>query len=112
MVARSIHNSIKETKLELLDRVLGALLGIAKMSAILCCVCAAIAALAIPMTQAWMEQSTLAPHFARGTEMMVVLIPQSCRERWDANVQEARDQLEKKAADAALDAIRGDAARK
>ena len=106
LITRVLHKAIKETKLELLDRVLGSLLGMAKMGAVVSAVCAGIAMLGIPLTREWMEKSSLAPAFAKGTDVAVNLIPKEARERLDENVQEARDQLQKKATDAALDALK------
>src|SRR5471030_782934 len=44
LITRGLHKAIKATKLETLDRMLGALLGIAKMAAVVGCVCALMAA--------------------------------------------------------------------
>ena len=106
LVTRMLHQAIKATKLELLDRILGALLGMAKMAAVVSAICAGIAAVGIPLTRDWMGKSSLAPAFARGTDVAVSLIPKEYRERLDENVQEARDQLQKKATDVAMDALK------
>jgi uncharacterized membrane protein required for colicin V production len=101
-----IHKAIKETKLEMVDRMLGAILGMAKMGVVVSGICAGLTVLALPMTQAWLEQSTLAPHFARGTDVAIRLIPQHYRDRVDDNVQQARDQFQKKVTEAAVDTLK------
>jgi membrane protein required for colicin V production len=112
LVTRLLHNAIKATKLETLDRVLGALLGIIKMAAVVACVCAVMAALALPIFQEWFEHSTLAPYFAKGTEATVRWIPQSYRDRIDEGITQVRTQLQQKIADAAMDGLKGEAAKK
>jgi uncharacterized membrane protein required for colicin V production len=106
LFTRMIHTAIKAAKLETVDRILGALLGMLKMSAIVCGACAALVALGLPMTQTWVEQSTLAPHFARGMDLMIGLVPEEYRKRMDENVLQAQEQLQKKAVDAALDTLK------
>ena len=76
LLTRMLHRAIKETKLEMMDRVLGGVLGAVKMAAGVSCVCAVLTALALPLFQEWFEQSTLAPFFAHGTEVVMSWIPQ------------------------------------
>ena len=111
LITRIIHKAIEATQLKTLDRLLGAVLGAAKMGAIVACVCAVMAALAFPIFQEWFEHSTLAPHFARGTEVVVGWVPQSNRDRIDEGITQVRGQLQQKIADAAGDALK-DAAKK
>jgi membrane protein required for colicin V production len=99
LITRMVHQAIKATKLEMVDRMLGALLGMAKMGAIVSGVCAALIALDLQMTRGWVEQSMLAAPFAHGTDVVLGLIPHSYRDRLDENVQQAKDQLQKKAAE-------------
>lgn len=100
------HKAIKASKLEMVDRILGSLLGMVKMAAMISGICAGLAALGIPLTRDWLEQSTLAPHFARSADLMVALVPAEFRERVDDNLHQARDQIQKKVTDAALDAAK------
>jgi uncharacterized membrane protein required for colicin V production len=105
LITRMLHKAIKATKLETLDRLLGALLGAAKMAAVVACICATMAALDLHLFKDWFAQSTLAPHFAKGTDVAIGWIPQSYRDGADEGVQEVRGQLQKKVADAAVDAL-------
>ena len=106
LVTRLIHKAIKATKLEMMDRVFGALLGTTKMAAVVSCICAVLTALALPLFQEWFEQSTLAPYFAKGTEVVISWVPQDYRDRADEGVQQVRDQLQKKITDAAIDSLK------
>lgn len=106
LITRLIHRAIKATKLEMMDRVLGGILGAMKMAAVVSCVCAVLTAMALPLFQEWFEQSTLAPYFAKGTEAVLRLVPQDYRDKADEGVQQVRDQLQKKIADAALDTLK------
>src|ERR1019366_2264265 len=58
LITRLIHKAIKATKLEMMDRVLGGLLGAVKMAAIVSGVCAVLTALSLPLFREWFEQST------------------------------------------------------
>ena len=106
LITRLIHRAIKETKLELMDRLLGGLLGTLKMAAVVSCVCAVLTAMALPLFQEWFEQSTLAPYFAKATEAAIRLVPQDYRDKADEGMQQVRDQLQKKIADAAMDTLK------
>jgi membrane protein required for colicin V production len=112
LVTHLIHKAIRATKLETLDRILGALLGAVKMAAVVACVCGVMAALDLQVFKEWFEHATLAPQFARGSEVVVGLIPQAYRDRADEGVQHVRDELQKKITDAAIDTINGEAAKK
>jgi membrane protein required for colicin V production len=103
-----LHETIKASKLEFVDRVLGALLGMAKMAAIVSAVCAALVFLALPVTQTWMEESAFVPLFAEGTDAMIGLIPRELRDRLDENLGQARDHLRKRVTDAAVDTLKGE----
>jgi membrane protein required for colicin V production len=105
LFTRLIHQTIKEAHLELVDRFLGALLGMAKMAAILSGVCAALTYLALPMTQDWLDHSALAANFAKGAETAIEMIPREYRDRFDENLEQARDQLQKRLTDAAVESL-------
>ena len=110
LITRLLHNAIKASKLETLDRVFGALLGAAKMAALAACICGGIAALDLPIVKEWFEQATIAPHFAKGTDAVVRWIPQSSRDHLDEGVQQVREQVraqvQKKVTDAAFDTLK------
>jgi membrane protein required for colicin V production len=112
LLTRALHSAIRAAKLETLDRVLGALLGMVKMAALAACVCGLMAALDLQIFKEWFAQATLAPYFAKGTEVVVSWIPQSSREHLDEGVQQVREQFQQKVADAAADALKHEAAKK
>jgi uncharacterized membrane protein required for colicin V production len=112
VITRALHRAIKETKLETLNRLLGALLGTAKMMAVVGCVCAVMAALDLQIFRDWFEQATVAPYFARGSAIAAHWIPPQYREQVDDGVEQVRDQLQKKVADAAIDAMKAEIAKK
>jgi membrane protein required for colicin V production len=112
MITRLIHRAIKATKLETLDRVLGALLGAVKMGLIVACVCAVMVALDLQIFKDWFEHATIAPQFAKGTEIAVGWIPQQYRDQANEGVQQVRDQVQQKLTDAAMDAVKGDPPKK
>jgi membrane protein required for colicin V production len=105
-ITRAIHKIIKESKLETIDRILGALLGIAKMGAIIACICAVMVTLDLQIFKEWFEQATIAPQFAKASDIAVNWIPKDYRERVDEGVNEVRDQLQQKINDAAVDALK------
>ncbi len=112
LITRAIHNALKAAKLEMVDRVFGALLGAAKMAALAACVCGVMAALDLQIFKEWFDQSILAPRFARGTDIVVSWIPQSSRDRIDDGVRQVREQVQQQITDAAADALKGDAAKR
>ena len=105
LITRLLHQAIKATKLETLDRILGALLGVAKMGAAVACICATMVAVDLPVFSNLLDQATLAPYFAKGTDVAISWIPQSYRDRADESVQQVRDELHQKVADAAADVM-------
>lgn len=106
LVTRLIHRAIKETKIEWMDRVLGALLGTLKMAGVVSCLCAIMTALALPLFKEWFEESTLAPYFAKGTEIAISWVPKEYRDKADEGIQQIRDQLQQRLADAAIDGLK------
>jgi membrane protein required for colicin V production len=101
-----IHEAIKATRLETMDRILGAVLGAVKMTAVVAGVCAALSALSVPIFQEWLDEATIAPGLAKGTQALVSCIPQSYRDQVNDGVVQVREQLQDKVADAAKDAIK------
>jgi uncharacterized membrane protein required for colicin V production len=112
LITRALHKAIRATKLETLNRLLGGLLGAAKMAAVVGCVCAVMAALDLQVFRDWFEQATVAPYFARGSAIAAHWIPPHYREQVDDGVEQVRDQFQKKVADAALDALKAEIAKK
>jgi len=111
-ITRAIHKIIKESKLETIDRMLGALLGVAKMGAIVACICAVMVAFDLQIFKEWFEQTTIAPQFAKASDLAVTWIPQQYRDRVDEGVHEVRDQLQQKITDAAADALKNEVNKK
>ena len=112
LITRAFHRAIRATKLETLDRLLGAFLGTAKMAAVVGCVCAVMATLDLQIFRDWFEQATVAPYFARGSAVAAHWIPAQYREQVDDGVEQVRDQWQKKVADAAIDAMKAEIAKK
>ena len=105
-VTHLLHKAIKASKLETLDRLLGALLGVAKMAALAACVLGVMAALDLQIFREWFDQASLAPQFARGTEVAVRWIPADFRDQANDSIQQAREQLQQKITDAAMDTLK------
>lgn len=89
-----LHRTIKAAHLDLVDRVLGALLGAAKVGAVVAVACAALGALSLPQARECMAHSALAPLFARGTEAGLELVPDEYRSRVGEGLQTLRDSLQ------------------
>jgi membrane protein required for colicin V production len=105
-ITHLIHKTIKATKLETLDRLLGSLLGILKMAALSACVLGMMAALDLEIFREWFKQASIAPEFAKGTDVAVRWIPQEFRDNANDSIQQVREQLEKKITDAAMDSLK------
>ncbi len=97
LFTRLLHKAIKATHLELLDRLLGALLGAAKMGAVVAAACLGLASLAVPTTEDWLAHSTLAPLFARGAETAVAMIPEDYRDRASEGLEQVKETLQRPA---------------
>lgn len=106
LLTRLIHKTIRAARLEMLDRLLGAVLGAAKMALVIAALCALLAAVSLPLTQEWLEQSTLAPLFARGTDALFALVPEHYRTQVNENLHQMRDALQRQAAEQALGATK------
>jgi membrane protein required for colicin V production len=105
-LSRLLYRMVRATKLETLDRIGGALLGAFKMAVILAPVCALLSFLALPTTEQWMSQSTIAPWLAKGLQEALVLVPQSYKKQAQESVEHVREQLKHEAADRAVDLIK------
>jgi len=80
-----VYEMIRAGNLEYLDRLLGALLGGAKVSLILAAVCLGLANYPNPTTKQWMASSQFAPTFADGMEFVLLSFP----EDYKADLQES-----------------------
>jgi uncharacterized membrane protein required for colicin V production len=112
LITHFVHKTIQASKLEMLDRVLGAFLGAIKMAAVSACACAVMVALDLQIFKEWFEHATVAPYFAKGTDVVVSWIPASYREQIDQGITTVREQLQQRIADAANDAINGEPAKR
>jgi uncharacterized membrane protein required for colicin V production len=93
MFTRLIHKAIRATQLELIDRMLGALLGAAKMGIALALVCSALVSVSVPAIEETVAPSTLAPLFARATNIGLEMIPEEYRTRAAEGLQQLRDMM-------------------
>jgi hypothetical protein len=82
------------------------------MAALSACVLGMMAALELQIFRDWFTQAAIAPEFAKGTDVAVRWIPHEFRENANDTIQQVREQLEKKLADAAMDTLKGDATKK
>jgi membrane protein required for colicin V production len=105
-VSRLLYRVVRATKLELLDRVAGALLGALKMAVVIAPVCALLAFLSLPATEQWMSQSTIAPLLAKGLNGAFEYIPPAYKNQAQESVEHIRDQLKHKAADRAANLLK------
>ena len=102
-LSRLVYKVVKETKLEVLDRLAGALLGAIKMVLILAPLCALLAYLELPATREWMTRSTIAPSLAKGLHVAVVMIPENYKQQAQESVDHVRDRLQREATEKAFD---------
>jgi membrane protein required for colicin V production len=98
-LSRLLYRIVRATKLELLDRVGGALLGAFKMAVVLAPICALIAFVKQPATEQWMSQSTIAPLLSRGVDEALVFVPEPYKTQAHESVEHVRDQLQREAVD-------------
>lgn len=82
VAARLLHGTIKAANLEFADRLLGAMLGMAKVAAAVAAACTGMARLEMPMAQELHQQSKLAPAFAKSADAFVTLLPPESRQQW------------------------------
>jgi membrane protein required for colicin V production len=105
-LSRVIYRVVKATKLETLDRLAGAVLGAFKMCLILAPICALLAMLGLPATDAWMNQSKIAPVMSKGLHAAMVLVPDTYKTQAQESVDHVRDRLQQQAADKAIDMLK------
>ena len=102
-LSRLLYKLVKESKLEVLDRLAGGALGAIKTVLILAPICALLAYLALPTTEEWMNRSTIAPAFAKGVHVAAVLIPENYKHQAQESVDHVRQRLQREAEDKAFD---------
>ncbi len=83
-LSRLLYRVIRASKLEMLDRIAGAVLGALKMSLILAPICLVLPSL--PAT----EESTIAPLMAHATREAMGVLPDSYRNQADESVELVR----------------------
>jgi membrane protein required for colicin V production len=101
-LSRLIYKIVRATKLEPLDRLGGAVLGAFKMTLVLAPLCALLAILSLPTTDAWMSQSKIAPVLAKGLHVALVLVPENYKTQAQESVDHVRDQLQHQVIEEAL----------
>ncbi len=104
--SRLLYRIVRASKLELLDRVGGAVLGALKMALILAPLCLLLEFLAIPATEEWLSQSKIAPALAAGVKTTVELLPDSYKDQARNSAEQLRDQLQHHAANRAVDLLK------
>ncbi len=105
-LSRLLYKAVRETRLEVFDRLAGAALGALKMALLLAPVCALLAFLALPITDEWMKQSTIAPLLAKGLQRALVMVPEEYKDQAKVTVEQAREQLRHEATDRAIDLLK------
>ena len=105
-LSRIVYKLVRASKLVLLDRISGAVLGAAKMALILAPLCLLLQFLALPATEEWMQQSKIAPALAAGVKTAVELLPDSYKSQARDSAEQLRDRLQQHAADHAVDLLK------
>jgi membrane protein required for colicin V production len=105
-LSRLAYRLVRATKLALLDRIAGGLLGALKMTLVLAPLCLLLQFLALPATEECMSQSKIAPALAQGVKTAVELLPENYRNQARDSAEQLRDQLQHRAADRAVDLLK------
>lgn len=105
-LSRLLYRVVRATKLEMLDRLGGALLGMVKMALVLAPVCALMAFLSLPATDEWMAQSAIAPVLAKSMQIAAVAIPDAYKTQAEDSIEQVRGRLQNEAAGKALDLLK------
>ncbi len=93
VTTRVLHEGIKATELEAVDRLLGSLFGTAKMALVLGALC--LAGGHYPTAREVMAKSVLAPPLAAGTDSVLVVIPDEYKEHLRHTLVNLRDVLQR-----------------
>lgn len=73
---RVLRRGVKAAELEAFDRLIGSLVGTAKMALILATIMLGIANYNHPATRSWFEESYIAPVLAEGMEVVLLAVPE------------------------------------
>jgi uncharacterized membrane protein required for colicin V production len=92
-VSRLLYKVVRATKLVFLDRLAGGVLGALKMLLLVAPACALLAYLALPATEEWMHNSTIAPLLARGVDRVLDLVPEHYRAEAQQSVDHVRQRM-------------------
>jgi uncharacterized membrane protein required for colicin V production len=104
-LSRLVYKAVRDSKLEILDRVAGAGLGALKMTLILAPACALLAFLALPTTERWMRESAVAPVLAKEMDLALRLVPDGYRNQAQESVEHVRDRLKNEAVGKAFEML-------
>jgi len=78
-VARMLHRGVRNSELQWLDRLFGALLGAGKFGIVLGALCLVAAHSNHPTPQGWLKESLVAPALVKGMEWGIVWMPERYR---------------------------------
>ena len=90
---RLIRDSVHEADLVGYDRLLGAVLGAAKMAVVLGVACLGMTNYRHPATEPILEKSKLASLFADGMERIVIMVPEEFKAQLKEAIFQVRDQV-------------------
>jgi membrane protein required for colicin V production len=82
---------IRAVRLEPIDRMLGALVGMCKIGLVLAAICLGLTAYPHPSTREVMEKSTLAPVLAEGLEITLFFIPEEYKSELCSGLKNLRE---------------------
>lgn len=94
-LVKLVRQGVQESDLDVFDRILGAVLGTAKMAVLIGAVCLAMENNKTPFTEPILAQSSLATPFADCGERLVAMIPEEYKQYAGDQVQVLRDRLSK-----------------
>ncbi|MBX9680198.1 MAG: CvpA family protein [Gemmataceae bacterium] len=98
VTAMTLKGILRTLDLENLDRIAGALFGVAKAALCVGVACLLLQYWAHPMTREWMTKTQIAPAMAQGTEQAIALIPPSYKQAVLEGFAELRERLASNAA--------------
>jgi membrane protein required for colicin V production len=105
-LSRLLYKLVRASRLEMLDRIAGALLGAFKMALVLAPICALLAYLSLPATDRWMNESTIAPVLVKGLQRALVIVPEAYKTQAQQSIEHVRDQMQQEAAGKAIDLLK------
>jgi len=105
-LSRLVYKLVQASKLQMLDRIAGGLLGALKMAMVIAPLCLLLEFLALPATEECMSRSKIAPTLAQGVKTAVELLPENYKDQARESAEQLRDQLQHRAADRAVDLLK------